>query len=51
MTIPTAFLRGHLVMQDMHSPQYQMVSLLSKASISASSLRWTVSMIFLGSYL
>ena len=49
MMSPGAFFRGHLVTQLMHSPQYQIVSLLSNFSISFSSLLWTMSTILLGS--
>ena len=51
MIRPAVLPRGQRVEQDMHSPQYQMVSLFRSASISASSFRWTVSTILRGSYL
>jgi hypothetical protein len=36
MISPGVFPRGHRVLHDMHSPQYQMVSLFSNFSISSS---------------
>ena len=48
MTRPGAFLRGQRVTHERHSPQYQMVSLLSSSMMASSSRDWTIVTIFFG---
>ena len=48
ITCPGALVLGQRVTQDMHSPQYHIVSLLSSLMISSSSWAWTMLTMFLG---